>query len=86
MLTRADLRRASLSWANLDAANLTGANLEGTHLDNASLRDTHFGDSNWWRARGLTSATMERFKVEFAPSEDAPPGYRKDFEKWMAGE
>ena len=54
-------------------------------LDNASMRDTDFGDSNWWRARGLKSATMERFKVEFAPSEDAPAGYREDFEKWMTG-
>ena len=86
VLTRADLRRANLSWAILDAADLTGANLEEANLENASLQDTFFGDSNWWRAKGLPSAAIERFKKEFPPGEETPAEFQEDYRKWLAGE
>jgi uncharacterized protein YjbI with pentapeptide repeats len=86
VLTRADLRRANLSWANLDAADLTGANLEDTNLEGASMRDAFFGDSNWWRARGLPSATIERFTKEFPPGNEAPAEFREDFRAWLGGQ
>lgn len=84
ILTRADLRRANLSWANLDAADLTGADLEDAVLEGASIRDTFFGDSNWWRAKGLPSVVIERFKKEFAPGNKAPVEFQEDYQKWLA--
>lgn len=84
VLTRADLTRADLSWANLDAADLTGANLADANLEGASMRDTFFGDSNWWRAKGLPSAVLERFKTEFPPSDAAPEELKKDFRDWLS--
>ena len=79
VLTRANLTKANLSWANLDAADLTGANLTDTNLEGASLRDTFFGNCNWWRAKGLPTAAIERFKSEFPPSDDAPQELKSDF-------
>ncbi|MHB8900881.1 MAG: pentapeptide repeat-containing protein [Thermoguttaceae bacterium] len=86
VLTRADLRRVNLSWANLDAADFSGANLEEANLESASMRDAFFGDSNWWRAKGLPSAVIERFKVEFPPGEEASAEFREDYRLWLAGQ
>ncbi len=86
VLTRANLRRAKLSWANLDAADLTGANLEDANLESASMRDAFFGDSNWWRAKGLPSATIERFKKEFPPGEEAPAEFQEDYQEWLSAQ
>ncbi|NLS97804.1 MAG: pentapeptide repeat-containing protein [Planctomycetaceae bacterium] len=83
VLTRADLRRVNLSWANLDAADLTGANLEEANLEGASMQDTFFGDSNWWRAKGLPAAAIERFKKEFPPGSEAPAEFQEDFLAWL---
>ncbi|MHC4177520.1 MAG: pentapeptide repeat-containing protein [Planctomycetota bacterium] len=83
VLTNANLRKANLSWSNLDAADFHGANLDGTNLENATTRDTCFTDSNWWRAIGLSSETIDRLKQEFAPSSEAPPEFQKDYVKWL---
>ncbi len=83
VLIRADLTRANLSWANLDAADLSGANLTNANLEGASMRDTFFSDSNWWRAKGLPSAVIERFKKEFPPSDGAPEELKEDFRDWL---
>lgn len=84
VLTRADLTRANLSWANLDAADLTGAILTNANLEGASMRDTFFGDSNWWRAKGLPTAVLERFKTEFPPSDKASEELKEDFRDWLS--
>ena len=86
ILTNANLTRANLSWSNLDAADLTGADLSDANLEGASLRDTFFGDSNWWRARGLPAELIERFKEEFPPGEDASDALKEDFVRWLKGE
>ena len=83
VLTKANLQNANLSWADLDAADLSGANLEGANFENANLRDTLFADSNWWRAVGLPSDTIERLKQEFPPTSEAPPGFQEDYAKWL---
>lgn len=84
VLTGAKLRTANLSWANLDAADLSETDLRGANLEKASIRDTFFADSNWWRAVGLTSETIEEFKREFAPTEKAPAKLKEDYQKWLS--
>ncbi len=86
VLTRTNLKRANLTWANLDAADLTGANLEETDLENASLKDAFFGNCNWWRAKGLPSGVIERFKTEFPPGEESSSALREDYQKWLANQ
>lgn len=83
VLAGANLKKARLAWANLDAADLSGADLAGASFEGASIRDTYFADSNWWRAVGLPSGTIERFKKEFAPTAEAPEGLRKDYAEWL---
>jgi uncharacterized protein YjbI with pentapeptide repeats len=83
VLTDANLRNADLSWAHLDAADLCGANLDGANLENATIEDAFFAESNWWRAVGLTSDTIDRFKTEFAPSAEAKQEFQEDFAKWL---
>ncbi len=84
VLTRSNLKRANLTWANLDASDLTGANLEDANLEGASLRDAFFGDSNWWRAKGLSSSVLERLNKEFPPSAEAPAEFQEDYREWLA--
>jgi uncharacterized protein YjbI with pentapeptide repeats len=94
-LSEADCLMANLSGAKLNGANLTGAKLEGTVLrganlslarfDGANLKDADFSNANWWRARGLTSEQMELFRKKFAPTADAEPALKLDYEKWAGG-
>ena len=84
VLTGANLRKADLSWCNLDAADLSGANLDGANLEEATTSDTRFTDSNWWRAVGLPSETIERLKKDAPPSADASPEFHKDYVQWLA--
>ncbi len=86
VLTRANLKRANLSWAVLDAADLTGADLEEANLENASIKDTYFGGCNWWRAKGLPSAVIQRFKTEFPPGQDSSTALRDDYVKWLGSQ
>lgn len=83
VLNGANLKKARLAWANLDAADFSGADLADANFEGASIRDTYFADSNWWRAVGLPSGTVERFKKEFAPTAEAPEGLRKDYQEWL---
>lgn len=84
VLTRADLTRANLSWANLDAADLTGADLTDANLEGVSIRDTFFGGCNWWRAKGLPSAVIERFKKEFPPRDEDSDELKNDYREWAS--
>jgi uncharacterized protein YjbI with pentapeptide repeats len=83
VMTKANLRGANLSWSNLDAADLRGANLEGANLENASLFDTDFTDSNWWRAAGLPSDVIDRFRRDFQPTAKASQAFQEDYQKWL---
>jgi uncharacterized protein YjbI with pentapeptide repeats len=83
VLTKANLQNADLSWAHLDAADLYGVNLDGANLENATIEDAFFAESNWWRAVGLTSDTIDRFKTTFAPSAEATQEFQEDFAKWL---
>lgn len=83
VLAGASLKNARLAWANLDAADFSETDLAGANFEGASIRDTYFADSNWWRAVGLPSGTIERFKKEFAPGAETPEGLRKDYEDWL---
>jgi uncharacterized protein YjbI with pentapeptide repeats len=92
-LSEADLLMADLSGANLAGANLTSANLEAAVLKNtnlslarlsgANLKDGDFADSNWWRARGLSSADLVNLTKDFPPSTNATAELRADFKTWL---
>lgn len=81
--TDADLTGADLSGANLEAAILKNANLALTNFHAARLTDTDFTDTNWWRARGMTSAQMDDFTLLFAPTPNATDARMRDFELWL---
>ena len=83
VLAGANLKRARLAWANLDAADFSGADVAGANFEGSSIRDAYFADCNWWRAVGLPSAALERFKTEFAPTAETPEGLRKDYQEWL---
>src|SRR5439155_13820991 len=91
-LSDADCLMANLDGANLSGANVSGARLEGANLkgarlslarfDGANLKDADFTNSDWWRARGLTTAQLELMKKNFPPSESAAPALKEDYQKW----
>jgi uncharacterized protein YjbI with pentapeptide repeats len=91
-LSDADCLMADFSGANLVGANFTGARLEAVlfkganlslaRLNDANLKDTDFTNSNWWRARGLTSAQVENLKTKFPPADYATPALKQDYENW----
>jgi uncharacterized protein YjbI with pentapeptide repeats len=84
-LTGANLAGANMSGARLEGAILKGSNLSLARLDSANLKDADFTDSNWWHARGLSSAQIELLKKRFLPSDSATPALKGDFRKWIAG-
>jgi|SRR5438093_6029159 len=91
-LSEADCLMANLAGANLSGANFTGARLEGANLkgarlslarfDGANLKDADFTNSDWWRARGLTTAQLKALRKNFAPSNGAALAVREDYQKW----
>jgi uncharacterized protein YjbI with pentapeptide repeats len=83
-LTGSNLSMADFSGADLEAADLRGTELTGARFEAAKLKDTDFSDSNWWRARGFTTQSMERLKKEFTPGEAADSRLRADFERWRS--
>jgi len=84
-LPGANLAGADLSGARLEGADFTGANFSLTRLNGANLKDADFTNSNWWHARGLTSAQTETLKKKFAPTESAEAGLKADYQKWLSG-
>jgi hypothetical protein len=52
-------------------------------LNETDLKDADFTNSNWWRARGLTTAQLEVLKKEFVPTEDAPVTLKEDYREWL---
>ena len=83
-LTGAKLNGANLTGAKLEAAALRGADLSLARLDGADLKDADFTDANWWHARGLTSEQIDLLKKKFAPTDNAEPALKLDYEKWAA--
>lgn len=81
--TDADLTGADLTGANLEAAILKNANLALTNFYTASLTDVDFTDTNWWRARGLTSVQMDELTLMFPPTPNALESRLRDFEMWL---
>lgn len=81
--SNANLGGADLSGARLEGVKFSGANLSLTRLNDAKIRDADFTNSNWWRARGLTSAQVEALKRNFTPRPDASSQLREDFDKWL---
>jgi uncharacterized protein YjbI with pentapeptide repeats len=84
-LTGADFSGANLSNTRLEGAILRDTNLALTRLENTNLKDADFTDSNWWRARGLTTAQLDILKKKFVPSENAPAALKADYQKWAGG-
>ena len=84
-LTGGNLAGANLTGTRLEAAILKGANLSLARLNGANLKDADFTNSNWWHARGLTTSQVEMLKKKFAPSENAPPALKEDYQKWAGG-
>src|SRR5215831_18958237 len=80
--SNANLGGADFSGARLEGAKFSGANLSLTRLNDAKLRDADFTNSNWWRARGLTSSQIEILRRNFPPRENAPTALKEDFDKW----
>lgn len=93
-LSDADCLMANLAGANLAGANLTGARLEAAilkdsnlslaRLNGANLKDADFANSNWWRARGLSTAQVDLLKKSFAPTDNAPRALKEDYQKWTS--
>src|SRR5439155_8818588 len=84
-LAGANLAGANLSGARLEGANLKGANLSLARLDGANLNGADLSNSNWWRARGLTTGQTELFRKNFAPAGTADSTQKEDYQKWQAG-
>jgi uncharacterized protein YjbI with pentapeptide repeats len=82
-LSRANLSGSDLTGASLEAAVLRGANLSLARLTNVSLKDADFTDSNWWRARGLTSQQLVMLAKKFSPADSAPAALRDDYHAWL---
>jgi uncharacterized protein YjbI with pentapeptide repeats len=82
-LTNADLTGADFTGADLESAILKGANLALARLSYAILIDVDLTDSNWWRARGLTTTQIEHFKNVFSPTQNAGSSRRQDYELWL---
>ena len=82
-LTKADLTGADFTGADLESAILKEANLALARFSNANLRDVDLTDSNWWRARGLTTTQIEHFKNLFPPTQNAGSSRRQDYELWL---
>jgi hypothetical protein len=61
---------------------LKSANLNQTRLNGANLKDADFTDSNWWRARGLTSQQVGALQKYFAPRPNADEALRRDYAEW----
>jgi uncharacterized protein YjbI with pentapeptide repeats len=80
--SNANLGGADLSGARLEGAKFPGANLSLARLNDAKIRDADFTNSNWWRARGLTSLQIESLRKNFPPRENAPTALKEDFDKW----
>lgn len=80
--TGSNLAGADLRGANLEAAKLNDCNIALARFDNAILTDTDFSDSNWWRARGLSSDQLMELAVKYPPTE-SNPSRLNDFEKWL---
>ncbi|MCR9201099.1 MAG: pentapeptide repeat-containing protein [Planctomycetaceae bacterium] len=85
-LSGADLTGADLTGADLTAAKLIGANLALSDFSGAFLDDTDLSDSNWWRARGLGTAEMQRLALKFPPSPSAEESRRRDFRIWISNQ
>lgn len=83
-VTRADFTAADLSGANLEAAILKNCDLALANLYDTKLADTDFTDSNWWRARGLSSEQLNDLTLRFAPGPNAPESRQRDFEIWLS--
>ena len=83
-LTGVDFSGANLSNTRLEGAILRNANLALTRLESANVKDADFTDSNWWRARGLTTAQLDILKKKFTPSENAPAALKEDYQKWAS--
>ena len=82
-LTKADLTGADFTGADLESAILKEANLFLARFSNANLRDVDLTDSNWWRARGLTTTQIEHFKNLFPPTQNTESSRRQDYELWL---
>ena len=82
-LTKSNLTGADFTGADLESAILKEANLLLARFSNANLRDVDFTDSNWWRARGLTTHQIEHFKTVFPPTQSMESSLRKDYELWL---
>lgn len=85
-LSGADLTGADLTGADLTAAKLIGANLALTDFSGAFLDDTDLTDSNWWRARGLGTAEMQRLALKYPPTPSAEDSRRRDFRIWISNQ
>ena len=42
-------------------------------------------NSDWWRARGLTSTQIDLLKKKFAPTDTATRALKDDYQKWAGG-
>lgn len=82
-MTGSDFTGADLSGANLEAAIMKNTNLALANLYGTQLVDTDFTDSNWWRARGLSSAQLDHLTVEYAPTADSTESRQRDFSIWL---
>ena len=78
----AKLTGANLSGARLESAVLRGAELTGARLEGANLADADFTDTNWWRARGLTTRQLAQLKEKFPPTAAADPALKDDYHRW----
>jgi len=78
-----NFRQADMTLVNLEAATLEGCDLTGAQLEKALLLDADFTDSNWWRAQGLTTNTIEDLLRSFPPSETIKPEWKADFKEWL---
>ena len=82
--TGADFTGADLSGANLEAAVLRDTDLALANLFGTNLKDTDFTNSNWWRARGLSSQQLDDLTLNFPPNPEAADSRQRDFEIWLS--
>jgi uncharacterized protein YjbI with pentapeptide repeats len=83
VFTDCNLSAADLTAADLTDAKFVRTDLRLARLTKAQFRNTDFTDSNWWRARGLTTLAIQAYKVRFPPSKNAPKEFRQDYELWL---